>query len=282
MTAPDTRPLIEKIAEDLSREDVVFPTCFHITLKVRDLLRDPEVDIDKVAIALHAEPVISAKIIRLSNSAAMMPSGSPEVRTMKAAITRIGLKSVRSVSFAVAMEQLVRSKHMAAYTDLTKQIWEHCVLTASLCRQLAKYGKRVKPDDAFFTGLVHDIGAFYLLFCASQDPELSKSRESIMELVIGWHDGIGHALLDALGQKPEEMLTAVQDHESTQPITTLTTLSDILRAANRLANTITPWREHSEVAAEGYLTLPIEKEDLLAIIAKSREDVKEMHTTLAI
>jgi HD-like signal output (HDOD) protein len=278
----DTQAFLEKIAADLSREDLVFPTCFHITLKVRDLLRDPDVSIDKVAQALLAEPVISAKMIRLANSAAMMPSGGGEVRDMKAAITRVGLKTVKSVSFAVAMEQLVRSKHMAAYTDLTKQIWEHCILTAALCRQFAKQGKRVNADDAFFAGLVHDIGAFYLLFTASQDSELSQSPDAIMTLVEGWHDGIGYALLDALGQQPEELLMAVQDHESPAAVTQLTSLADILRAANRLANMYASWHEHDPSQASADLQLPMDQDTLQALVAQSQEDVREMHASLAI
>lgn len=278
----DPESFFKKIAEDLSREDVVFPTCFHITLKVRDLLRNPDVSIEQVATALLADPVISAKLIRLANSVAMMPSGGSEVRDVKAAITRVGLKTVKSVSFTVAMEQLVRSKHMAAYTDLSKEIWEHSILTAALCRQLAKHGKRVKPDDAFFTGLVHDLGAFYLLYCASQDAELSQARESLMELVINWHDGIGYALLDALGQQPEEMLMAVQDHESTEPIKQLSTLSDVLRAANRIANMHASWREQPADVSVDDLQLPIEAEALQEIITQSQEEVQELHVLLAL
>jgi HD-like signal output (HDOD) protein len=280
--ALDTESFVKKIAGDLSREDVVFPTCFHITLKVRDLLRDPEVSIDHVSTALLAEPVISAKLIRLANSAAMMPSGGSEVRDVKAAITRVGLKTVKSVSFTVAMEQLVRSKHMAAYTELSKRIWDHCILTAALSRQLARHVKRVKPDDAFFTGLVHDIGAFYLLFSASQDPELAQSRESIMELVVHWHDGIGYALLDALGQQSEEMLMAVQDHESTEPITQLNTLAEILRAANRLANMHASWREQPADITVDDLQLPIEPEALQDIITQAQQEVQELHALLSI
>jgi HD-like signal output (HDOD) protein len=278
----DAESFLKKIAHDLSREDIVFPTCFHITLKVRDLLRDPEIGIDKVATALLAEPVISAKLIRLANSAAMMPSGGGEVRDVKAAITRVGLKTVKSVSFSVAMEQLVRSKHMAAYTDLSKEIWEHSILTAALARQLAKHSKRVKPDDAFFTGLVHDIGAFYLLFCASQDAELSGSRERIMELVVHWHDGIGSALLDALGQQPEEMLQAVQDHESPEPIKQLLSLSEILRAANRIANMHTRWHEQPTGYSVEELQLPLDTEILQGIIDEARGEVKELHASLSI
>jgi HD-like signal output (HDOD) protein len=277
----DIQAFLERVAHDLSREDVVFPTCFHITLKVRDLLRDPDVNIEKVSTVLTAEPVISAKLIRLANSVAMMPAGGSEVRDVKAAITRVGLKTVKTVSFAVAMEQLVRSKHMAAYTDLSKQIWEHSILTAAICRLLAKHGKRVKSDDAFFAGLVHDIGAFYLLFSACQDSEFAKERETVLEMVESWHDGIGHALLDALGQHPEEMLMAVQDHESPGPIKQLANLSDLLRAANRLANLHVSWRKHEETTVEA-LQLPIEAGELQEIIETSLEDVKELHTTLAI
>lgn len=285
MASPATLKLLEKIAADLSRENLVFPTSFNITLKVRDLLRDPDISIEKLAKALQSEPIISTKLIMMANSAALGPANGNPVRDLNGAIMRLGLDAVKSVAFTVAMEQLVRSKHMAAHTGLSAKIWEHSIYVAAINRQLAKHFKRVKPDEAFFAGLVHDIGAFYLLFYASQDPELAESTDDIMDLMIHWHDGIGHALLDALGHQSEELLTAVQDHESTAPLKQLVSLTEILIAANRLANQTISW--HPDEAGEDESTaetvqVPLDEETLQAILTASQQDVEELRSTLSI
>jgi hypothetical protein len=74
----------------------------------------------------------------------------------------------------------------------------------------------------------------------------------------------------------------VQDHESPEPIGQLTSLADVLRAANRIANMHCSWREQPGVAGVEELQLPIEPEALQAIIDASLEEVKELHTVLAI
>lgn len=288
MATPATLQLLEKIAADLSREDLVFPTSFNITLKVRDLLRDPDISIEKLAKALQTEPIISTKLIKMANSAALGPASGSPVRDLNGAIMRLGLDAVKSVAFTVAMEQLVRSKHMAAHTGLSAKIWEHSIYVAAIARQIAKHFKRVKPDEAFFAGLVHDIGAFYLLFYASQDAVLSQSPEEILDLMIHWHDGIGHALLDALGQQSEELLTAVQDHESTAPIKQLSNLSEILCVANRLANLKTRWHpamndlDASETEGEPDVDTPLDAELMQSLLESSQQDVEELRSTLSI
>jgi HD-like signal output (HDOD) protein len=280
MTIPAAQKLLERIAADLSRGDIVFPTCFNITIKVRDMLRDPDLSIDTLARLLQAEPIITAKLLRMANSAALAPAGGAPLKDLTAAIMRLGMESVKSVAFAVAMEQLARSKHMSAYTGLSAKIWEHSILVAAIARQLARHFRRAKPEEAFFAGLVHDIGAFYLLYYACQEPGLVDKPEAIMDLIVGWHDGIGHALLDALGQQSEELLCAVQDHESVEPIENIAGLSDILRTANCLANRSTAWHdaEHEANLIENL----IEADELDELLAASQNDIVELRSSLSI
>jgi HD-like signal output (HDOD) protein len=280
MSSDASSKLLQKIADDLSRGDPVFPTCFNITIKVRDLLRDPDISIDKLAKTLQAEPIISSKLLKMANSAALGPAGGGAINDLNGAIMRLGLEAVKSVSFSVAMEQLAHSKHMSAHMKLSYKIWEHSVLVAVIARQLSKRFKRAKSDEAFFAGLVHDIGAFYLLYYAAQEAEFAKDPDALLALMGDWHDGIGHALLDALGQQSEELLNAVQDHESTAPMTALAGLADVLRCANVIANREVTWRD-SRPAGD-----PIEgifdEATLAEIVEDSKRDLAELRSTLTI
>jgi HD-like signal output (HDOD) protein len=114
---------------------------------------------------------MSTKVIRLANSAAINRSGRPIV-DIRSAIGRVGMEAVRTVSFAVAMEQLLSSKKMAAFQTLSRRLWEHTMHVAALSRVLARRLTRVNVDEALFAGLVHDIGVFYLLSRAVNFPEL--------------------------------------------------------------------------------------------------------------
>ena len=233
--------ILEDIARDLSGELVSFPTFLDITFQVRTALKDPKLTIDRLARLVEAEPLMSAKVVRMANSVAMNPSGRA-IADVRNAITRIGMEAVRSVSFAVAMEQLLRSKNMAPFEALSKRLWEHSMHVAALCRLLARKVGGINPDEAMFAGMVHDIGVFYLLSRAGSFPELIDNRDELNQMLVQWHDSIGHALLSAMGQS-DELLAAVQEHETGRAITKLKTLSDLVFVAHMLANVKNGWRK---------------------------------------
>jgi len=203
--------ILQDIARDLSGDVVSFPTFLDITFQVRTALKNPNLTIEQLGRLLSAEPLMSSKIIRLANSVAMNSSGRTIV-DVSSAIARVGMDAVRTVSFAVAMEQLLNSKKMAPFQALSRRLWEHTVYVAALSRVLARRVGRVNPDEAMFAGLVHDIGVFYLLSRVTNFPELVTDPLALQQLLVQWHDSIGHALLAAMGL-PEEVLRVVQEHE---------------------------------------------------------------------
>lgn len=230
--------LLEQIARELSGTDIVFPTSFDLTLRLQALLKNPDASIEQVAALIRAEPLMSTKVLAYANSAAVRGTG-PEVADLGQAIMRIGLDAVRTVSYTLAVEQIIRSRHMLPLHDLSNAIWEHSLAVAALARLLAAR-QRMNPEKAFFLGMIHDIGAFYLLFRCSQEPRLAGDREALVEAVYQWHDGIGHALLAAMGQH-EDILSAVQDHEAATTVSQLGNWTAILIGADLLAQRIADW-----------------------------------------
>lgn len=231
--------LLEKIAAELSAPDVVFPTSFDLTLRMQAMLKDPDVSIDKLAELIKAEPLMSTKILAYANSAALRGSASDAITDIGKAIMRIGLDAVRSVSYAMSVEQLIRSRHMLPFQHVSNDIWEHSLSVAAVGRILARQN-RMNVEKAFFMGMIHDLGAFYLLFRCSSDPQLAANPEALVELVFEWHDGIGHALLSAMGQQ-EDVLNAVQDHEAPATVTSLNNWTALLTCADHLGQQIADW-----------------------------------------
>lgn len=275
-----TFKILEDIARDLSGDVISFPTFLDITFQVRTALKDPNLNTEQLAKLVGAEPLMSAKIIRMANSVAMNPSGR-EIADVKSGIIRVGMEAVRTVSFAVAMEQLLQSKQMQAFEGLSKKLWEHSSHVAALCRVLARKFARINSDEAMFAGLVHDLGVFYLLSRAAKFPELVADKPELYNLLVGWHDNIGHALLSALGQ-PESILSAVQEHEIDRPIDEIKTLSDVLYVANKIANRSSSWRdpELGEPVDTSMLDTLFDAETLQEISEESDEEIQSLKTAL--
>lgn len=280
VTSQLTFKILEDIARDLSSDEVTFPTFLDITFQVRTALKNPNLNVEQLAKLVGAEPLMSAKIIRMANSVAMNPSGR-EVADVKTAIVRVGMEAVRTVSFAVAMEQLLQSKQMQAFEDISKRLWEHTAHVAALCRVLARKLAKINGDEAMFAGLVHDIGVFYLMSRAANFPELVADKAELHALLVGWHDNIGHALLSALGQ-PESVLLAVQEHEQDREIASIQSLSDVLYVANKIANTVASWRDDSlDGAVDTSMLADIfDAETLQSIIDESEEEVTSLKKAL--
>lgn len=49
-----------------------------------------------------------------------------------------------------------------------------------------------------FAGLVHDMGAFYMLYRAVQYEDLRQRPETVKYLIAQWHESLGVSLLGAL------------------------------------------------------------------------------------
>ena len=275
-----TFKILEDIAKDLSGDEITFPTFLDITFQVRTALKDPNLSVEQLAKLVGAEPLMSAKIIRMANSVALNPSGR-EIADVKSAIIRVGMEAVRTVSFAVAMEQLLKSKQMQPFENLSQKLWEHTSHVAALCRVLARKLAKINGDEAMFAGLVHDIGVFYLMSRASNFPEIVADKVALHGLLVGWHDNIGHALLSALGQ-PESVLTAVQEHETDREVTEIKTLTDVLYVANKIANRSASWREaeFDDAVDTSMLEEIFDAETLAEIVEESQEEVQSLKTAL--
>lgn len=231
--------MLEDIAKELSGE-VVFPTYFDAVLRLRKVLQDASQSIGGIAAAVSLEPLISAKLLHLANSVAFNPEGR-EVVDLKSAITRLGVNAVRTAAMSIVMNQLMRAKGMADFADLTHSLWDHSIKTAAAARIIAKNMTRLNPDEAMLAGLIHDLGAFYMLYRATQYDELRHRPDSVKYLIIQWHESIGVSLLNAIGI-PEEIVEATVEHDQIRPTPSpIRSLSEVIYVANMLAGGHFEW-----------------------------------------
>lgn len=249
--------MLEDIAKELAGE-VVFPTYFDAVLRLRKVLQDPNQSIGGIAAAVSIEPLISAKLLHLANSVAFNPEGRAVV-DLKSAITRLGLNAVRSSALSIVMTQLLRAKGMAEFSDLTHSLWDHSVKSAAAARVIARNMTRLNADEAMLAGLIHDLGAFYMLYRATQYEELRHRPDSVKYLIIQWHESIGVSLLNALGI-PEEIVDATVDHDHIRPTPSpIRTLADVIYVANMLAGGHFEWLMQDQPESPAELAVLEEK-----------------------
>ena len=253
--------MLADIAKELSGE-VIFPTYFDAVLRLRKVLQDSSLSITEIAAAVSMEPLIGAKLLHLANSVAFNPAGL-EVVDLKSALTRLGVNAVRTTAMSIVMSQLMRAKGMANFAELTHALWDHSIKTAAAARIIAKNLTRLNPEEAMLAGLIHDLGAFYMLYRATQYEELRHRPDSVKYLIIQWHESIGVSLLNAIGI-PEEIVDATVDHDQVRPTPSpIRSLPEVVYVANMLAGGHFEWLMQDQSDYPADLTLLNEKYDYL-------------------
>lgn len=106
-------------------------------------------DAGSVAEAIDADPMMTAQVLRLANSAAF--GMSERVSSTRVAVSLVGFSAIRSI--AVLLASGLRNHK----TPVPASFWRHASTTASACAVLAgRFG--VVRGDAFSLGLLHDVG----------------------------------------------------------------------------------------------------------------------------
>ena len=279
MTADNTHihfKILDQIARDLSG-DVNFPTCLDAAVMIRNTLRDPLADLAKVVQVVGVEPLISSKLLRIANSVVYNPSGWP-ITDLSTAIGRLGFEVVRTTSLAVAMDQMLKSRHLA-FEHIGHKAWEHSLEVAAIARVLARRLGRVNPDEAMLAGLVHDIGVFYLLYRAAEFPEYRGNETALLELLRGWHESIGEGLLYLLGL-PEEIANAISEHDHLTDVGAPCSIRDVLYFANLLAGGDQDWLP-SDITPEQMAAREADRERYAEFVAEAEADIQELRATLS-
>ncbi|MDD2706095.1 MAG: HDOD domain-containing protein, partial [Acidocella sp.] len=79
----------------IENNELVLPTLPDIAVKIQELLDDMNASAQQIVDAVSGDPVIVAQLIKTANSAAH--ADKPKVDNSRAAISRLGYKSLRNL-----------------------------------------------------------------------------------------------------------------------------------------------------------------------------------------
>ncbi len=269
---------LRDIAQDLSRKDLKFPTFIDASLGVRMALGKKDLSNIELARVVTSEPLLCARVVALANSAALNPRGR-EVSDVKSAVMLVGQNAVRSLSVTLAMEQIARAKELEPFKAQARQLWEHCLEVAALAFVIGKRRGLANPDEALFAGLVHDLGHFYLMWRATQFPELTEQPEELRAIVHDWHPGIGSALLQSL-DLPEGVSRACDEHELPPSVLPPGSLSELISLSNRCAESRTNRAPPEVIPGDEGATDELDAETTRAILEEASKEVESLIAAL--
>jgi HD-like signal output (HDOD) protein len=282
--APDvTFTFVQALAAELSKGDIELPGYPVVVARVQQMLNDDDVDIAKVVTAIGSEPAIASSIVRMANSAALNPRGVPAA-DLRAAITRVGLNTVRTATVSFAMSQVKKAPDLKGIEPQVDRLWQRSIWVASLSQAIARRLTRLNADAAMLAGLLQGIGKLYILARASRHQALFADEQAYRHVEQTWHVNIAVALIESWGF-PADIVEAVRDSENVDedargPVS----LSDVLMVAALLSDYAgTPETLRALVSASRpFQRLELDFEGCENFMTAAAEDVASLREVLSI
>ncbi len=207
--------IITRVKERILNEVNGLPTFPENIIELLDMCTSPDANIFIIAEKIKLDVALTSDVIKLANSAGFITIGKTD--DVQKAIVKIGLKNLYSVLIANNARKILENKF-----SRFEEIWEHCARVAFYSRIIAqKYKLHDIAENAYITGLLHDIGKVILLAAdtntVKQIAEIVKKRDMINtnlieELSIGIsHSEIGF-LISEKWNFPEYMIETIRYH----------------------------------------------------------------------
>ncbi|HTV50765.1 MAG TPA: HDOD domain-containing protein [Steroidobacteraceae bacterium] len=232
---------VQSLAAELSGGKVDLPSFPDIAMRVRKVLADDNVNPDKVVRVVSSEPALAARLLQISNSAAINFSGKA-VTDLRSAVARLGFNMVRSAAIAFAMSQLKKVDALKGLEEPLEELWQRSAAVAATAHVAARRFTKINADTALLAGLLHGVGQLYILTRAKQHPQLFADQPAYQAIVRDWHSSIAKALLENW-EMADEVVAAVSSFEDLErDHKGFPDLTDVLTVAFLVVS----YREHPE------------------------------------
>ena len=269
----------KSIATQATLGELTFPTNVDATLKLQSALNDPDCHADLAARLVQAEPLLAARTVAIANSVAYNRSGS-DVTNVRAAIQRVGFRTLNALAAAVIVRQLDSKIIHPVLRAKADQLWQHSAHVAALAQVIARRVSHTDPETAMFAGIVHEVGAFYMLSRAEEFPGLLDGPPE--EWIDFGEVDVGRGVLLKLGV-PSTVMMAIEAMWHGMRALPPETLGDTLLLANDLAPIGSPLHERpgaSSLHAASTIDFVIGEGTLASVLAESTDEVRSLTSAL--
>jgi HD-like signal output (HDOD) protein/signal transduction histidine kinase len=262
------------------------PTLPQILVRLVEISGDDNISFQELSRILSTDAGLTSRVLHLANSSYYR--NQEKISHIDQALLRMGRNTFKNLVFSAAVHQVFSSNHGHNAFHL-KRFWRHSLLTAILARMIASKTGYGETEQAFFAGMIHDIGRLVL---SANFPELyanvldnaSASHESQHlldeERKIGApHTEVGAWLLSQWNLDSLTVDAVLYHHEPAERIATAFPLVKIVYAANILAE-MTESRGVRCEEVMGFFSFSIDETSEL--IVQAEEEMETMAQSLGI
>ncbi|MBW2437898.1 MAG: HDOD domain-containing protein [Deltaproteobacteria bacterium] len=193
-----------------------------VVLKAQRLLIDPNSGFDELSNIIETDQEITRNILNVANSAYY--SLKNKVCSVRQASLMLGLDVIAEIIMAAATSTLF-GKSLAAYGLNPRGLWQHSLSTALSSRKIAEAIRPSLANEAFLSGLFHDMGklildqhifsrndAFKEFLGDSKDPHFKAERQ-----ILGFDHAEVASEMCKKWKFPRAVTSAIRHHHHLNP-----------------------------------------------------------------
>jgi len=218
-------------------ENVRLPTISEVAHALIATLDDDDVSTKAIAAIIGRDPALTAKLLRLANSARF--GASRGVASLEEAITLTGIAQLRTLALAACFAD--------AFPQLpgldSKEFWQSSTACAGYARWLAK-GAGVDGNEAWLAGMILRLGELLIYqveptaFAEIEElPHLPGARWEREQRLLGLSEGQITAELARRWNFPERIVTALARASAPDEAPPFCRLASVVHLASLLADT---------------------------------------------
>jgi HD-like signal output (HDOD) protein/nitrogen-specific signal transduction histidine kinase len=267
----------------LEKIDVThLPSLPHVLLKLLEICNKENSTFADLAHVIGQDSALSAKIMAVASSARF--GKSSKVESLVSTLMVLGMDAVKSVAISASIFHVFSQLSNPALLDL-KRYWRHALMCATLAKALAKHNDYPVPEEAFLTGLLHDVGQLVLwanfpkeygpIFTAADDTAAAALEQEQLGTT---HTEVGAWLVESWHLQSFMADAVLYHHELPERVMDAHPLVKIIHAANALCID----KPDSNAVIEAERTLGVPGPALEQILMQSQESVQQLAEALDI
>ena len=234
------------------------PTLPQILLRLIEACNDDKTTPYQLSQITAVDPSLTSKVLRLVNSSYM--GFMTPITSLEKAVIYLGADTIKNIAISTSILQTFSTAKGDTFLNL-RQFWWHSFMCASISRRIAKMVGYKNPEEAFLTGLLHDIAKLLLWkqFPQKYGRILKESEYDLNRLLdherkLGaTHAEIGAWLIRTWNLDPFMADAILYHHASATEIADAFPLVKIIYAANLLSLGPAWASENAEAAARRVL-----------------------------
>jgi len=212
--ARSTATLAGELAARASTGALDLPLLPDVAMRVINACSDPNSDLRRVAEVVRHDPAMAAHVLRVANSPMYAPR-TPIV-SLQQALARVGLAGLKQIALLVTCQ--ARVFVAPGFEAPVAEALRHSIAVAFFAQEIAR-SRRANVEEAFLTGLLHDVGRPVLLQASADIARAwgaSFAIEEVAAAVDASHAAAGGALA-AAWKLSERVADAIRQHHAEAP-----------------------------------------------------------------